>query len=394
MKIDSSYIGMESDRTYQSRTTGKLSFRVQIGNSVPDSQVGGGLNNSEDALGGENTLNEKQNDKTKEKLNEEQTKELTEAQEKLSQTVSVRRLTYSNASEMRALDDIRQQCILYLWTILFGKTRANEMSERMEQYTYQNSTSTSSFFSQGISAGQNGLQTLPFNGVRTFTITGERETMTEETESTSFSTKGVVKTADGREISFNLNVGMSRRFVQYTKESIQNVGAFIDPLVINLDGNIAEVSDQKFYFDLDADGEEEEISRLSKNSGYLALDKNGDGVINDGSELFGTSSGNGFLDLAAYDQDGNGWIDENDEIWDKLKIWVQDENGNSKLYSLSDKGVGAICLQNVSTEFEQKGQNGEVNAAIRNTGIFLYENGSAGTLQHLDLASTKIAQYA
>ena len=127
------------------------------------------------------------------------------------------------------------------------------------------------------------------------------------------------------------------------------------------------------------------------------MDLNEDGKINDGSELFGTKSGDGFADLAVYDEDKNGWIDENDDIWNKLKIWVQDENGNSKLYSLAEQGVGAICLQNVSTEFGQRGTDGEINAAIRNTGIFLYENGAAGTIQHLDHVvnqEEKLAQYA
>ena len=82
-----------------------------------------------------------------------------------------------------------------------------------------------------------------------------------------------------------------------------------DPLVINLDGNIAELSDQTFLFDLDGDGEMDEISELSAKSGFLALDKNGDGTINDGTELFGTRSGNGFQDLSAYDTDHNGFID-------------------------------------------------------------------------------------
>ena len=159
-----------------------------------------------------------------------------------------------------------------------------------------------------------------------------------------------------------------------------------DPLVINLDTDVAELSDQTFYFDIDGDGEKDEVSQLGKGSGYLALDKNGDGVINDGSELFGTSSGNGFADLAAYDEDGNGWIDENDAIWSKLKIWCKDENGNDVLYRLADKGVGAICLQNAATDFTLKGQEGQTRGAIRNTGVFLYENGNVGTVQHVDVA--------
>ena len=353
MKIDSSYIGMESGRTYQSASTGKLSFRVQMGSAKKESQISGGLYSGEEPLSGEHALAEKRKGN------------LSQQQGKLSQTMGIRRIPYVNrVEEYNALEDIRQQCILYLWNIFFGESRANEMADKM------------------------GIQR------KTFTITAERETMYMESENTNFSTTGTVKTADGREISFNLDVSMSRSFSQYTKETVQNVALFIDPLVINLNGNIAEVSDQKFYFDLDADGEEEAISRLCEDSGYLALDLNQDGKINDGSELFGTKSGNGFEDLSAYDKDGNGWIDENDDVWEKLKIWVQDEHGNSKLYSLTEQGVGAICLQNVSTEFGQRSNGGEINAAIRNTGIFLYENGSVGTIQHLDLAKSNIAKYA
>ncbi len=388
MKIDSSYIGMESGRTYQSRSTGKLSFWVEMGNANEESQISGGLGNSQEALTEEHTLGNKETDNQQ---------ELMDAQEKMKQIRGIRRIPQVNrVEEYNALEDIRQQCILYLWNIFFGESRANEMADKMgvqrssnQGGYYQNST-----WMQAGTIMRGQVQSIQSFGVKTFTITAQRETMYTETESTSFTTTGTVKTADGREISFNLNVSMSRSFTQYTKEMVQNVGSFIDPLVINLNGNIAEVSDQKFYFDLDADGEEEAISRLCEDSGYLALDRNQDGKINDGSELFGTKSGDGFADLAVYDEDGNGWIDENDDIWEKLKIWVQDEQGNSKLYSLAEQGVGAICLQNVSTEFGQRGNSGEINAAIRSTGIFLYENGSAGTMQHLDLAKSNVAKYA
>ena len=55
-----------------------------------------------------------------------------------------------------------------------------------------------------------------------------------------------------------------------------------------MDSNITSISDQKFKFDINADGKEDDISFVGKGSGFLALDKNGDGKINDGSELFGT----------------------------------------------------------------------------------------------------------
>ena len=88
-----------------------------------------------------------------------------------------------------------------------------------------------------------------------------------------------------------------------------------------------------------------------------------------------------------YDADGNGWIDENDPIFDKLLIWAKDENGKDELYTLKEAGVGAICLQRAATDFSLNSQKDNTqNGQIRSTGIFLYENGNAGTMQQLDLA--------
>lgn len=207
-----------------------------------------------------------------------------------------------------------------------------------------------------------------------------------ESENTTFASKGIVQTADGRNIDFNVEVSMSRAFMQQidmleVKEYIKT-----DPLMINLDTNIGSVSDQKFFFDLDSDGKEEQISFAGQGSGFLALDKNGDGKINDGSELFGTSSGDGFKDLAAYDEDGNGWIDENDGIFKKLKVWTKDENGNDFLIDLKKADVGAIYLRNTDTQFSLKNDENQLNAEIKKTGIYLKEStGAVGTLNHVDL---------
>lgn len=218
-------------------------------------------------------------------------------------------------------------------------------------------------------------------------VTSEQTYFYQEQESTSFSAQGTVVTADGRQIDFNVDVGMSRSFYEeVTQRTIGWEPTMCDPLVINLDTDVAQVSDQKFYFDLDCDGQEDEISLLGPGSGFLALDLNGDGIINDGSELFGTASGNGFYDLSKYDLDGNGWIDEADDIFDKLQIWVPSADGKGTCYKLKDMGVGAICLQNVKTDFDLKNGEGDYNGRIRNSGIFLMESGSVGTVQHVDLA--------
>ena len=207
-----------------------------------------------------------------------------------------------------------------------------------------------------------------------------------ESESTTFASKGIVQTADGRNIDFNIEVSMSRAFMQ--EINMLEVKDYIktDPLMINLDTNIGSVSDQKFFFDLDIDGNEEEISFAGQGSGFLALDKNGDGKINDGSELFGTSSGDGFKDLATYDEDENGWIDENDSIFSKLKVWTKDEYGNDYLIDLKEADVGAIYLRNADTQFSLKNDENKLNAEIKKTGIYLREStGEVGTLNHVDL---------
>ena len=119
----------------------------------------------------------------------------------------------------------------------------------------------------------------------------------------------------------------------------------------------------------------------------MALDKNKDGEINDGSELFGAKSGDGFKDLAQYDEDGNGWIDEKDAIFDDLSIWTLNEEGEKVQISLLAADVGAIYLGNASTEFSLKNEeNHDTNGIIRSTGIFLKESGEVGTVQHIDLA--------
>lgn len=239
----------------------------------------------------------------------------------------------------------------------------------------------SNLFAQGTST------VMPGSSGQTWVREIKASYFMAEQENTTFSTVGKVQTEDGRTIEFNVDLEMSHSFMEaadYFQEDVYKL--YTDPLVINMDSTVTSVSDQKFLFDLNADGTEEEISYLGKGSGFLSLDKNGDGKVNDGNELFGTKSGNGFQDLAEYDKDGNGWIDEKDAIFGELKIWSKNADGTDRLVGIKEAGVGALYLGNVSTEFSLKNQKtNEENAVVRKSGIYLSENGKAGTLQHIDL---------
>ena len=208
-----------------------------------------------------------------------------------------------------------------------------------------------------------------------------------EAENMGFSAQGMVRTADGKQIQFKLQLSMERTFVSEKSVSIRLGDAVRqqDPLIINFDGSAAQLTETKFSFDINADGSAEKISFAGVNSGFIALDKNNDGTINNGSELFGPKSGNGFLDLSVYDQDRNGWIDENDAVFNQLKVWSRDSQGNDVLTSLKEKGVGALYLGAASSPFELKTGSNSSLGSIRSSGLYLNENGSVGTLQQVDL---------
>jgi hypothetical protein len=211
------------------------------------------------------------------------------------------------------------------------------------------------------------------------------ETISEH-ESTEFSSTGKVLTADGRSLDFTLDLCMSRDFSCVRKSEESGSVKLLDPLVINFDGLAAELDGTRLAFDLDADGKAESVAGLGAASGYLAIDRNGDGCVNDGSELFGTCSGDGFADLAALDSDGNHWIDEADAAYDTLRVWQRDENGQSTLTGLREHGVGALYLGSSETPFSLKDDDNRLLGQVRASGIYLNEDGSAGTLQQIDLA--------
>jgi hypothetical protein len=205
----------------------------------------------------------------------------------------------------------------------------------------------------------------------------------EEKESLAFNSSGTISTLDGKEISFNLDMNMQREYsYTSTTEFSQNV-MFKDPLVLNFPGEAAELTNEKFAFDIDADGNEEMISYF-KQGAMLALDKNDDGIINDGSELFGALSGNGFADLALYDEDGNNYIDEGDSIFKDLKLWTKSAD-NDSLDELSSMDIGAIYLGAADTSFDLKGEGNQFNGQVKASSYYLTEAGNAGYIQQVDM---------
>lgn len=177
----------------------------------------------------------------------------------------------------------------------------------------------------------------------------------QEQESLVVAAKGSVKTADGREFSFDAAFSLERRFRVEAGFALQASDGppAKDPLFLDRDG----------------------VSQL------LVRDSNDDGKLTDLGEVFGANTGDGFGELAALDSDGNGWIDEGDPVFGQLRLRLQD----GTLVDLGALGIGALSTSGAEGEFQYKNDANELVATVRKTGVYLNEDGTAGALRQIDL---------
>lgn len=206
-------------------------------------------------------------------------------------------------------------------------------------------------------------------------------TQVEESEKTTVCGQGCVRTADGRDIEFDYSLALARDYRSNSRLAESGSMVLRDPLVLSFAGQSCELSETRIDFDLDADGVAEKIPGLGQGSCFLVFDRNGNGRADNGSELFGVASGDGFADLALLDGDGNGWIDEADAAFAELALWSGDS-----FTSLKEKGVGALSTAAVDAPFLLKTASNELLGQIRAAGIYLSEAGEVGHLQQVDLA--------
>jgi len=213
----------------------------------------------------------------------------------------------------------------------------------------------------------------------------ERTTQINTQTIQSFQAALHLQLEDGSEVEVNYNSILVEAHNLSVQRQLVIDGEVVDPLVLTFGQSSAILSQAKVDFDLNVDGEIDSISYATGPSSFLALDKNDNGKIDDGSELFGATSGDGFADLAQYDDNRDGVIDESDAVFSKLQLSSLDAQGNYLLENLANRNVGAIFLANLNTETMLADANNEVNGIVRKSGLFLQEDYTPGLVQHVDI---------
>ncbi|WP_277605069.1 calcium-binding protein, partial [Aeromonas sp. MR16] len=143
-----------------------------------------------------------------------------------------------------------------------------------------------------------------------------------------------------------------------------------DPLVLDLNGDGVHLID-KVYFDHDGNGIANNGQWVSPEDGLLVLDRDKNGKIDSGIELFGdhtpseegSTSLNGYMALSRYDKNNDGVINEKDDVFNELKVWV-DKNSDgisqsSELHGLNELNISSISLSHTNLQGSYIDGNGE-----------------------------------
>ncbi|MBD1401914.1 calcium-binding protein, partial [Pelobacter sp. M08fum] len=207
-------------------------------------------------------------------------------------------------------------------------------------------------------------------------------------------------------IYYYLNQHSRKALIDSLQQSFDSAQLQASPIILDLDGNgINTVGfDAGVQFDHDGNGFAQLTGWVGANDGLLVWDRNGNGVIDSGQEMFGDntvlvnglSAVNGFAALAEHDSNGDGVIDANDAIWPELKVWRdQSQDGltdEGELVTLDELGIMSISLSYTNSTYVDEHGN-----AHKQVGSFIWADGSVGTATDVwfavDNARTRALDY-
>ena len=205
-----------------------------------------------------------------------------------------------------------------------------------------------------------------------------------DSQALNFSTSGIYNINDNVFHS-TFELELSEQRVSMTQSTVAAV-TLKDPLLIQFGPrSIGQLNEQSSDIDINSDGRTDSLPMFGGDVGYLVHDRNNNGKVDDGGELFGPKSGNGFTDLSALDSNENGFIDREDEEFSSLRLWQINSSGVEQWQSLSDTDIEAISLNSTPTPFNFYDKNDQLQAQLTRTSVALTDKGVSYGVHQVDV---------
>ena len=200
----------------------------------------------------------------------------------------------------------------------------------------------------------------------------------------NYQVQGVFNVND-QELSLDYNFALSSEHVSYSKIEM-SAAALKDPIIVQFGSQgLGNIKGQK-EFAINQDNTLDSLPIFSGDVGYLVYDKNQNQQADDGSELFGPKTGQGFAELAQLDSNNNGFIDVGDQQFEQLYLWQpSDDNQTEQWLSLKEANIQAISLSAISTSFDFYDQQGKVQAQLRQSSFAISEDGFGRGVHQIDV---------
>jgi hypothetical protein len=172
-----------------------------------------------------------------------------------------------------------------------------------------------------------------------------------------------VAEVQSQKISYQISMQISRVEARAEVQDVQV--AMSDPLILDMGGDGIELTQagSGAFFDINGDGRKESTAWVKGSSAFLVMDRNNNGTIDDGTELFGDQHGalHGFQELARFDSNSDSVINNRDTVFKALKVY-QDMNGNGRIdsgevTSLERAGVASINLDFTQMDSQKSGNS-------------------------------------
>jgi len=190
---------------------------------------------------------------------------------------------------------------------------------------------------------------------------------------------------DGQSLLVDYSFALTSEHTQYQHLEM-SASALKDPLIIQFSQQgLGQIIDTQ-GFDINSDNKLDTLPVFSGDVGYLVYDKNQNNKADNGGELFGPKSGDGFADLALLDSNNNGFIDSDDDAFEEIYIWQPEADDLAEQWlSLAEANIQAISTSAIATPFSFYNDNNEVSAQLRQSSFALSDAGIGYGVHQVDV---------